>query len=241
MKIIKFYSDDPAMSLGGPVPAKKMIPEWYRKAESSFIEEGQELAGLKKCMPFMDTMVSGYFLTFPVNVYVNEKEGSKDSVSKLFNNTDTELTLRWDGPDTFSNFISERPKTLGSTMPRPPGHYPNHLIFTGSWSIKTPRGWSVLMMPPLNRHDLPFTASSGIIDSDKFISSGNIPFFMKRGFSGVIEAGTPFVQLIPIKRAEWAMSTNDPSLRDQSVRESFEIQEKETAYKRKSWIRKKYD
>ena len=32
---------------------------------------------------------------------------------------------------------------------------------------------------------------------------GNVPFFIKSGFEGVIPAGTPIAQLIPIKREKW--------------------------------------
>ena len=243
LKLIKFFSNESYYNLGKPIPAKSQIPEWYRLSESTFVEEQTqtEHAGLKKCMPFMDTMISGYFLTFPVNVYVNEKKKEQDSLSHLFNDYDNDLSIRWDGPQAFANLISERPKELGANMPRPAGHYPNHLTFRGSWSIKTPRGWSVLMTPPLNRYDLPFTTSSGIIDSDKFASPGNIPFFLKRGFSGVIPAGTPLVQLIPIKRESWQMVDNDPALRDVHVKEGLMVREKETSYKKISWERKKYN
>lgn len=242
MKVIKFFSHKHYLGLGKPTPSKYMIPEWYRKAESTWVDSqtGIENSGLKKCMPYMDTMVSGYFLTLPVNVYVNEHK-KDSSLAHIFRDEENDLSIRWDGPPAFSNFIAERPEALGKTMPRPAGHYPNHLVFSGSWSIKTPRGWSTLMTPPLNRYDLPFTSSSGIIDSDKFTSPGNIPFFMRKGFSGMIPEGTPMVHLIPIKRENWAMSTDDESLRDTHIKESFVVREPETAYKKTAWKRKKYD
>lgn len=242
LKLIKFFSEQKHFNLGKPVPAKKEIPEWYRLSESTFIDPNTqtEHAGLKKCVPFMDTMVSGYFLTIPVNIYVNEKKPENSDLNRLFNNNDSELSLSWDGPPAFKDIIMERPKETGHMMPRPAGHHPNHLVFSGKWSVKTPRGWSLLMTPPLNRYDLPFTSSSGIIDSDKFTSPGNIPFFIRQGFSGVIPAGTPFVQLIPIKRAEWQMVDNDIGLQDRQVKESFLAREKDKNYKKTMWQRKKY-
>ena len=51
-------------------------------------------------------------------------------------------------------------------MPRPEGHHPNHLAFKGFWGMKTPKGWSLLVVHPLNRHDLPWTITSGIMDAD---------------------------------------------------------------------------
>ena len=239
MKIIKFFAPEEYNDLGKPSPVKKNIPEWYRKAESFYQgEDGETYDGLKKCMPYMDTMTSGYFLTFPVNVYVNEKT---NDLANVFINNDKSLQIRWDGPPSLGNLIMERPSELGATMPRPAGHYPNHLVFSGFWSISTPRGWSVLMTPPLNRYDLPFTSSSGIIDSDKFSSPGNIPFFIKKGFSGTIPAGTPLVQLIPIKRESWLMSDNDKSLKDRRIIEGSMISKPGTEYKKFAWKRKKFD
>lgn len=229
------------MGLGQPKPTKLSVPEWYRKAESTFVREdsGAEVPGLKKCMPFMDTLVSGYVLRTPVNIYVNESK--KNELAHLFNNGESDLQIRWDGPPSFHDFIGERPPALGKTMPRPAGHYPNHLAFQGVWGVKLPKGWSLLVTQPLNRFDLPFTITSGIIDSDKFYTPGNIPFFMRQDFSGMIPEGTPFAQLIPIKRESWKMIDNDPGLLDQNIIQSPLVRNKGTEYKRMFWKRKSYD
>jgi hypothetical protein len=240
MKIIKFFAEKDYFNLGQPLPAKKFIPEWYRKAENDFIDsDGSEAPGLKKCMPFLDTLMTGYVLTTPVNIYVNE-EKENNSLSHLFNNSENSLRVRWDGPPSLENFIMERSLKSGSTMPRPSGHYDNHLVFSEFWSIKTPRNWSLLVTHPLNRHDLPFTISSGIIDSDKWFAPGNIPFFIKKGFSGLIPEGTPFAQLIPIKRSEWAM-TLDKGLADSHYKQGTLARNSSTSYKKIMWQRKKYD
>lgn len=233
--------DKEYFNLGLPAPTKKHIPEWYRKAESTFVDQsGNENAGLKKCMPFMDTLVSGYVLKTPVPIYINENKKRTDG-SHLFNDSENGLQIWWDGPESLRDFIAERPKESGQTMPRPPGHYSNHFVFKGYWSIKTPRGYSLLMTNPLNRHDLPFTIASGIIDSDKFYASGNIPFFLKKDVGGVIPEGTPFAQLIPIKRAQWKMIENDPGIADSNMIQGNTVRQKGTEYKKMMWQRKKYD
>ena len=58
-------------------------------------------------------------------------------------------------------------------------------------------------MSPINRFDLPFLSISGFIDCNYgFSLAGNMPFFIKKGFEGVIPAGTPYMQIIPIKNIE---------------------------------------
>jgi hypothetical protein len=193
MKIIRFFSSKEHENLGQPALAKKFLPKWYQKSESTFKDEaGVEHPGLKKCVPFLDAMISGYMLVTPVDIFISK-------------NKDQSLKISWNSPEIFKDFIAERTKTLGEQMPRPAGHHPNHLAFKGFWGMKTPRGWSVLVVHPLNRHDLPFTITSGLMDTDKYSTSGNIPFFVKENFVGMIPAGTPFAQLVPIKRAGFLM------------------------------------
>jgi len=223
------------MEIGKPDLIKKFIPEWYKKAETHFsseedlaIEEGTQKtsAGLKTCVPFLDAMISGYALVVPFDIYVGKTE-------------DGDLDIKWNAPQGWDNFVEERPKQSGSTMPRPAGHAPNHMVWSGRWGIKVPRGYSVLVTHPLNRQDLPFTTSSAIMDSDKFFGNGNIPFFIKEDFVGVIEKGTPFAQIIPIKRKRWKMIHN-PALKDTIQRQGHDVRKKEGTYKKKYWHRKEY-
>lgn len=239
MKLIRFFSNENKRGFADPKSSKSFIPEWYKKAESFYEDlDGTPQAGLKTCMPFLDALMVGYMITTPVDIYVNE---DSNSLSHLFNNKDSDLNIRWDGPEVFNDFIGERDSRSGHTMPRPPGHYPNHLVFAGYWHIKTPKGYSLLMTQPLNREDLPFTIASGIIDSDKYFAPGNIPFFIKRGVVGVIPKGTPIAQLIPIKRDSWAAVENDPYLADQNLIQGTKVRHKETNYKKAFWQRKRYE
>lgn len=228
MKVIRFFSKKEFQSAGQPMPAKKFLPDWYKKSESSIIDEnGNEFSGLKRCIPFLDSMLSGYMLVTPVDIFVSK-------------NDDNSLNIRWNSSDVFSEFISERPKTSGEFMPRPPGHHPNHLAFKGFWGFKTPKGWSVLVTHPLNRHDLPFTITSGIMDSDQYSTSGNIPFFLKEDFIGVIPAGTPFAQLIPIKRESWKSINNDEGIVYLEDLQGETVRSPGRSYKKLFWIKKDY-
>ena len=230
LKLIRFFSRDENYDIGNtPVPMKKLIPEWYRKAESFWkSSDGMEGEGLKKCMPYMDTLVSGYAMLTQFDIFVKE-------------NPDGTLNISWNAPEQLSGFIDERPAELGATMPRPAGHHDNHLVWSGVWGFKTPRGYSALITHPLNRFDLPFTTTSGIIDSDEWYAPGNIPFFIKKGFTAVIPAGTPFAQVIPIKRKSWKMVTNDRGLQYADNYQGWLARQTETSYKKLMWHRKEFN
>lgn len=228
MKFMRFFTEKQNLGLGEPVPAKKLIPEWYRMAESTITApDGAESPGLKKCMPYMDSLISGYMLTTPFDIYVSREE-------------DGELRFRWNGPGPLGGFIGQRPESMGATMPRPAGHDKAHLIWAGFWATKTPKGWSLLVTHPFNRFDLPFTTVTAIMDADEFWGAGNIPFFIKEGFTGVIPAGTPFAQLLPVKRSFWKMII-DSSLKGDTSGLGSIARNKDTLYKKIMWHRKKYD
>ena len=68
---------------------------------------------------------------------------------------------------------------------------------------------------------------------------GSLTFFIKNSFSGIIYAGTPIAQLIPIKRENWELIENknlkqkgDSMYIDSSLTKNF--------YKTNLWNRKEY-
>jgi hypothetical protein len=229
MKFIHFFSDPSFKGLGQPIPIKKLLPKWYRESETTFkTADGVEAAGLKKCIPFLDALISGYALVLPLDIFVSET-------------AEGELKITWNSSDEFSEFINERPVESAQKLPRPEGHHPNHLAWRGTWGIKTPKGWSLLVTHPLNRFDLPFTTTSGIMDSDEYSTSGNLPFFIKKGFTGVIPAGTPIAQLIPIKRAKWHSVPNNSGLQYLEKLQGQTVRIPGKSYKRLFWNRKSFD
>lgn len=230
MKFV-FFTSDVDSSIGKPIKIKNVLPQWYKDAETFYVEKinGKEEkhAGLKKCVPFLDSLISGYAIVTPFDIYIGKKE-------------DGSIDIKWNSPEDLSGFIGERTGDIGLTIPRPAGHLPNHLVWSNKWGWKAPKGYSILVTHPLNRFDLPFTTTSGIIDSDKFITSGNIPFFLKEGFYGLIPAGTPVAQLIPIKRKRWEMVVTTANKSISSIQGRMARDEKRN-YKRKFWVKKEYN
>ena len=99
--------------------------------------------------------------------------------------------------------------------------------FLNYWLIKTPPDYSLLFVPPLNRIEKRFMCYSGIVDYPYYqYEYINFPFFFtQNNFSGIIEAGTPLMQVIPIRK-DFLL----PSHRSRVVTEEDK--------KNQSWIRK---
>ena len=179
----------------GLVESKKHIPDWYKKSKQFLIKNPLTpvTKGLKLCAPFLDAMTTGYMIELTQDIRV-----AKDQYGKqCFTWTDIE-------PGGVS-VVARETKT---EVPVPVGFEDTHLAWLSGYSFKLPKGYSALFTHPLNRTDLPFYTLSGIIDLDQGIHSGAIPFFIKNDFEGIIEAGTPFMQILPFKRENWKRSLN---------------------------------
>jgi hypothetical protein len=183
-------------SASAPKPTIKTLPEWYRKADRFFRnpESKEHVIGpdngkiltYKSCPAMFDIMGSGYTLLTPCDI-------------EFFNNKDSIACKILD--PKYPTFCTPR-----DPMPQfenPHGYHQSHFAWFSNWSVEVPEGYSVLYSQPFNRFELPFLTVSGIIDNDKVNLPGSMPFFLQDNFTGIIPAGTPFVQLLPFKREDW--------------------------------------
>lgn len=216
-----------------PQQSKKFIPEWYKEAKKffpdnklKFINNHPNLS-MKMCMPFLDSLTSGYIAVTWCDILVTR--------------TDLGLKLDWRVADSIPQPVTERPKTVAETLPIPAGHSDQHFAWHNIYQIKVPNGYSLLLTHPFNRFDLPFTTLSGIVDADYGMQQGNVPFFIKKDFEGIIPAGTPMFQVLPFKRENWSSSKNN-NLNDlDKYHEFHNLKRMYGYYKEKFWNRKDYD
>jgi hypothetical protein len=96
--------------------------------------EGTEMT-IKKCVPFLDSMTSGYTLYLAADV-----EFVKDGF-KTFTKVPT-LTAHY--------------KEQTSLVPVPPEYDSQPYKWENFFVMTTPKGYSTLFTHPLNRSDLPF-------------------------------------------------------------------------------------
>lgn len=200
-KRVKFMAGSKLVEvkLPAPQPARAFVPEWYKQAQR-FIggkmevrEKGGINKDLKLCVPFLDALTTGYAMELPCDVMV---ERDAQGNTGFF----------W---HEYPEPVEMRSKDIASTLPRPAGHDQSLYAWKTNWAVITPPGYSAVFTHPLNRFDLPFFTTSGVMDTDKYSNPGEIPFFLKEGFTGVIPAGTPIVQIILIKRDGWVSEVAD--------------------------------
>jgi hypothetical protein len=225
-KVLNYYSSSDLETVSSAV---KSIPEWY-KSIPKFVEwKDKKVPTIKGCSPFFDSLSSGYMYTLPCDIEFYW-DGERPKAKALDNN--------------FDNFVFERSPLVGDQYMPVFGYYLEHFHFYPMVGVSLPEGYSALYTHPLNRMDLPFTTTSGIIDNDKFSLPGQIPFFLKMGYQGVVKKGTPFLQVIPIKRKNWQMEWVDLSHEESNkiFADSTKIYRESghSKYRTKDWQRKVY-
>lgn len=180
-----------------PYPASKQIPDWFKNQEpyktSPDNPDGKKLivrnyesnATFKKCQPMLDTLTAGYIVPLWTDVTVE-------------NNGFPFINWRVTGREVFSLHAEN-----SVNIDTPIGYFKSVFKYANPWHIKTPPGYSVLITSPLGYPDLPFKALNGIIDTDRSNHPITVPVWVKDSFVGVVEKGTPMLQVIPFKRDNW--------------------------------------
>jgi hypothetical protein len=205
------------------VPIIDTLPTWYRESKR-FLDNLEGTPTFKACIALFDSMSFGYCFTLPTDITIKDVDGSPViEVAPEYNYVFTKRTA-------MDNF------------PTPVGCYDEHYAFLPDWGVQLPEGYSGLYTQPLNRFDLPFVSTSGVIENDVYFSPGQIPFFIRKDSLGVIPKGTPITQVIPFKRDEWKSDINILNPHQFHLIDTIDKQElrskKSGGYRDKYWIGK---
>ena len=209
--------------------AKNHVPDWYKKIpkwkdDEIFNKENGFNHTVKQCLPFLDSLTSGYIISLPNDLYVKIDNGVP-----FFAWKDTKFPPMWRENIAHLNLV-------------PAGHFPMEYAWQTGAAITVPLGYSMIITHPFNRYDLPFTTLTGIVDGGLVMNPvGNIPFFLKENFEGIIYQGTPIAQIIPFYQQNWLSKTTQ-GLVEKSKKHNDAGQNVINGwYKKTFWTRKKYN
>ena len=219
-----------------PESAAKSIPRWYVDADmyvkdpstKKYIPnyDGGKTPSFKACPAVLDIFTTGYVIKTPCDI--------------LFINNNNDINVKT--PKGYEDFCGTRPEMPEFTVPY--GYYKKPFHWYPQWAPELPDGYSAIYLNPINHFDLPFYTVAGIIDNDKFNTPGLMPFFLQKEFSGLLPAGTPFVQIIPFKREDWESKIqlhNQEEILERFMKSSNSFRTVDGGeYKKKFWSRRKY-
>lgn len=217
MRKILFHSNKPELDILKPFPASRLVPEWFRKMKPV---SDDRVTSVKRCVPFLDSLTSGYVIALPADVHYSKERGFWTNAA--------------------FHVVSNHVQSQTQDVELPGEFNPQPFKWINNFFIKTPKGYSCMFIHPLNREDLPFHSFSGIVDTDRHPLVINFPFVLRDDFEGVIPAGTPLIQIIPFKRDEWEMSVKDTGT-GYDYPEQYEVMSSPLGwYRQKFWKKKKY-
>jgi hypothetical protein len=178
-----------------PYPAVKTLPKWFLDQppyeDTKFVNDGRlhvreamANATFKKCTPLLDSMSAGYIVPLWADVEVS---------SGII----PEINWR-----TVHDVFEMHGEGTRDIVP-PEGYNSQVFKYLNCWIPQTPKGYSCLVVSPFGHNDLVFKAVPAIIDTDRSTLELVFPVWIKDNFNGIVEKGTPIVQIIPFKRDDW--------------------------------------
>jgi hypothetical protein len=189
-----------------PEPIKFNLPQWYK-----VLKHNDQYKTVKGCIPFLETLTTGYLLKIPRDYKINFNKFKGDTDNPMNGIHEDKIYPK---PNLNINFESNHhiKQLQGSPLLRK--NLDKHVSkFVNPWIIKTPPGYSCLFISPLNNSDDRFSIIPGIVNTDKYDSEINFPFIVNGDkypyIEDVIKKGTPYVQIIPFKRENWKMKLSE--------------------------------
>ncbi len=247
-KKIKFLSPH-AELLTHPVPVKKVVPKWYKDMKNYLgAIQNYQKPTVKKCIPVLDTLTSGYAILNPFDIVFWPDIGD-----------DGDEILRWKYPEALDEHnptgsdinlqslnvgvASHTPNQISTKFVRD-NEYPIPLKILNPWVIKTPKNYSCLFTNPFNRESDGIRIIDGIVDTDDYKINVNFPFFLKRvkmGQSFILKKNEPVALVFPYLRDSWTMEVAKETV-EKTRNNRFQFNTLLTdKYKRMIWKGKKYD
>jgi hypothetical protein len=184
-----------------PVPASTLVPSWWREetpyvitpdnpdGKKIMLNNKQANTNFKKCTPMLDALTSGYIIPLWTDVLVRQVNGLPE--------------ISW---RTNRGVFDVHGKPFKDIV-TPKGYSDLVFKYGNTWIPITPKGYSIFVYAPLGYNDSPFRAIPAIIDTDKSNIEFAPPMWIKDGFEGIVEKGTPLIQITPFKRENWESET----------------------------------
>ena len=222
---IEFSAEDPLASHYPPVPAKKLIPDWYKDmpvhgdseqqihdAEYLVVNDIISTKTIKGCLPVLDYLSSGYIIRSHTQILITPKIMHDPMINS------TVKTFWWKArKSTFvpSHAHAQCPISID-------GQKNSYLKYPNPWKVTVPAGYSCLFYQPEYLLESRYRLFPAIVDCDKFDSPVLFPGYITSKESFYINPGDPIMAVFPFKRDSWKMEVTESSKKVSKL-ESFFI------------------
>lgn len=197
--IIRFEClDENVVKYFPPIPAKKVIPDWYKNqpfynngkkfdAEELQHQKGQQNRSVKACVPVADYMTSGYMLRFHTDIAVKPVDQEDGTRSWWW-------AAAYGECESHPNI--QMPVEIG-------GKKHEYFKPLNMWTVRTAPGYSCYFYQPEFFFNENYKFLPGIVDTDQYPHPVHFPGIITTDKAFTIEAGDPWVVVFPFKRESW--------------------------------------
>ncbi|MGD9703837.1 MAG: DUF6065 family protein [Acidimicrobiia bacterium] len=171
-----------------PAPAGRELPSWLRQlpgVDRSHESVSNNGLTAKRCMPMLDAFSVGWMIPLAATVRLEISDGGRT------------VNAGWEFDRVMVSTHNAFQVAGNPYEPRPPMKFHNH------WTVRTPKGWSCLFLPAVNRPNHVVELLAGVVDTDAYTAPVNFPFFaIAPDGLYTLEKGTPLVQVVPFRRRD---------------------------------------
>ena len=222
-----------------PEPIKRHLPSWYKEmantidgkkfnAQALNEKDTATIFTVKRCVPVSDVLTSGYLLRFGTDILIDPVTlpDGMNAFSWRYRGGDEAVSTHGHG---------QMPISIG-------GKKHEYIKFNNHWVIKTPPGYSCLLMQPFDVENKNFTLLPGIVDTDTYDNAVNFPGYVTATEDFKINCGDPMMWVFPFKRDEWQMDIPKTNFNPNNSKSLTKISQVfENAYRNFFHAKKRYD
>lgn len=222
----QIYEDRHIYGMYKPVPATKMLPEWFKRLSND--ESNPNSITAKTCRGIFDVMSSGYIFRWPFDAKIDKCEDGRLRIHKSRDNSTYDFAPHAHNQmDGYPDLLLQSQDSGIQKLKTP-------------YRLKTPPGSSILVKQPAYMPELRTKVMEGIIDTDKYYNDFNILFMIENINTDRkinIKAGTPLAQVIPFVRGEWSIKYDIIDQEEKKINDDLS-ENIEKFYQKHKWERK---
>ena len=217
MNIEFFCTDTNIAKYWPPKPIQDCIPDRFLNladAKEKYKINEETIGNIKACLPAMDYMSSGYVLFNGYELEIahfnkNFRDDLKIKTAETIKEEEHESDIH---ARKAMAIYFENACPVGDEVRKQQCYFK----IKTAWGIKTPPGYSCLIVQPFYSADDRLTVLPAIVDTDTYHLPIPVVGYLNEKTTIRVTPGTPLLHIIPFKRDEWTMSVNTKILPDKS-------------------------
>lgn len=203
---IEFYSTIDGVLDAFPVQyAKDCLPPWLGSAKQEYLQDKTN-PSVYKCPGVVDILTTGFIVRAWHDIDIDEQSQSGRLIGYA-PSPDLEQLLG------FAPVQVQGGHEIAKHLPKRPWSHPDILKVNTPWHVVAPKGVKLMMLPIAYSDQFIFESTMGILDPS-ISNEINIQGYINQ--VGVIKAGTPLVQIIPITSEKYDLVVRNITEHDKS-------------------------